>query len=166
MKHTYTAIGTVILIVSLLPGCGGDDPESALASQTPTAAVSGALPATPSDYSRQEALTALSASALSKVSTQYLNRLLDQSANQFFVDFTVSEPLPATLEARQALYAQVKALAAAEIDASNYLVIRDYTVAPQAIVQVNTRRGLVALLNSPTVKEIDENRVYAISDAA
>lgn len=165
MKITNTAIGTITLIVSLLAGCGGGDSNSAVASQTPTVPAPDLSAATQADYSRQEAVAALSASALTKVGTEFLVRLLDQSVNQFFVDFAVSEPLPATLEARQALYVEAKARAAAEIGVSNYVVIRDYTVVPQTFVQVNTRRGLVALLNSPTVKAIDENRVYAIPEA-
>jgi hypothetical protein len=165
MKITNTAIGTITLIVSLLAGCGGGDSNSAVASQTPTAPAPDLSAATQADYSRQEAAVALSASALTKVGTEFLGRLLDQSVNQFFVDFAVSEPLPATLEARQALYVEAKARAAAEIGVSNYVVIRDYTVVPQTFIQVNSRRALVTVLNSTTVKAVHENQVYPVPGA-
>ncbi|MFC7517864.1 hypothetical protein ACFQUU_22915 [Herbaspirillum sp. GCM10030257] len=162
MKITYTAIGAVTLFSALLTGCGGNDSNSAVVSQTPTTPAPGVSPTTQTDYSRQEALAALSASALSKGRTDYLDRLLDQSVNQFFVDFTVVEPLPATLESRQLLYSEMKARAAAEIGASNYQIIRDYTVVPQTFIQVNSRRSLVTVLNSPSIRAISENVTYPV----
>lgn len=162
MNTVSRKITAVSLSAILVCGCGGDQANSSSAHNTPgTNPGTVPLPTAQVDYSKQEAMAVLTSSALSKVNPVFLNRLLDQSASSVLAEFVVSEPLPASIEARMASYAEPKMRVAAEMGASAHVLMENYTSFPTTFIQFHSRRALVNFLNNANVKRLIDNRTYA-----
>lgn len=150
------------LYVTTLVACGGgsSSQSDSTSQQSPSAAVQPNEQASQDDFSKEEALAAVSVQARDKIATDFLDRVFNESTSYVIVEFFYNDvltnpPTPIAVHEKE----EVKALLSPD-----YSVIREYRHFPLSYVQVRSRRTLVRLLNNDYVKRVTENGIYFYMD--
>lgn len=162
MNSNFARTAVAVLFTTIFAACGGGSAVSEVGGNNTVTLPENGGSTAPSDLSKQEALSALSPAAISKLSSGFLDRLLEQTSNDVIAEFVDESSSTDSLEQKKVTYANTKSRVAAALASSEYEVITEYNALPMSFVRLKSRRALVNFLNNVDVKAIYENQKYSL----